>query len=188
MTAKIRFEIDYFLPLSPKQPNMSIIIKGKQLEKAASKSMDVFLEIFTDAYLSATGGQLNEQTMSLLNGVQHSLLAYHIFREEVLQGGFVQLIQNGYGGYIFRNPFAKTLKIFGAEELSKIVYKAREIYDKHQQDLEKTTTEEEFTAMYEQYEAFDALEERFFEIEEDCTEIIARYVDGHLQDFGEISD
>jgi hypothetical protein len=171
-----------------KEKNMSIKIQGKKLEQAATESVDAFLAVFTDAYLAATGGQMNEQTMPLLSGMQHSLLAYHFFREEVLQGGFLQLIQNGYGSYIFRNPFAKSLKIFGADELSKIVYKAREIYDANQQDLERETTEEEFTAMYEQYEVFDDLEERFFEIEESCTNVIAKYVDEHLEEFGEVED
>jgi hypothetical protein len=167
---------------------MAIKISGKALEKAAAKDIDAFLTVFTDAYLAETGGQLNEQTMPLLNGMQHSLLSYHIFREEVMQGGFIQLIQNGYGTYIFQNPFAKVLKIFGADELSKIVYKAMEIYLKHQKNLERETTEEEFTAMYEEYEVFDELEERFFELEEECTNIIAVYVDEHLDAFAEVVD
>jgi Domain of unknown function (DUF4375) len=165
---------------------MPVQISGQKLKTASEKGVDAFLSVFTDAYLQTTGNKLDNTTMSLLSGWQHSLLSYHYFREEVLQGGFIQLIQNGYGNYIFRNPFAKSLKIMGAEELSKIVYKAREIYDKHQKDLERETTEEEFHAMYEQYEAFDELEERFFEIEEESTSMIAYYVDEHIEDFGEI--
>jgi hypothetical protein len=165
---------------------MSVKITGETLKKASQEGVDTFLSVFIDAYLNVTGNKLNSTTMPLLNGWQHSLLSYHYFREEVMQGGFVQLIQNGYGSYIFKNPFAKSLKIFGAEELSKIVYKAKEIYDKHQKDLERETTDEEFHAMYEQYEAFDDLEERFYEIEEDCTSVIAYYVDKHIEDFAEI--
>ena len=165
---------------------MSIKIQEKKLQQASREDMNAFLAVFTDAYLEATGGQLNEQTMPLLNGMQHSLLAYHFFREEVMQGGFISLIQNGYGSYIFRNPFAKALKTFGADELSKMVYKAREVYDRHQEELERETTEEEFTAMYEEFEVFDDLEERFFEIEEDCTAVIARYMDEHLEEFGQV--
>jgi hypothetical protein len=167
---------------------MPVQIAGKKLEKASAEGIDAFLSVFIDAYLATIGHTLDASTMPLLNGHQHSLLAYHYFREEVLQGGFVQLIQNGYGNYIFRNPFAKSLKLFGAEELSKIVYKAREIYDMHQKDLERETTEEEFTAMYEQYEAFDDLEERFFEIEEESTAAIAHFVDEHLDYFAKISE
>jgi hypothetical protein len=165
---------------------MAVQVAGALLEKAGMKDEDAFLKVFIDAYLKETGNRLDNSSMPKLNGWQHSLLAYHYFREEVLQGGFVQLIQNGFGSYIFRNPFAKVLRIFGAEELSKIVYKAREIYDANQKELERETTEEEFHAMYEQFEAFDELEERFFNIEEDCTIAIARYVDAHLEEFAEI--
>ncbi len=175
-----------FLPLSQKHTTMSIKIQENKLQQAAGQDMDAFLSVFTDAYLETIGGQLNATTMPLLNGMQHSLLAYHFFREEVMQGGFISLIQNGYGSYIFRNPFAKALKTFGADELSKMVYKAREVYDRHQEELERETTEEEFTAMYEEFEVFDDLEERFFEIEEECTALIARYVDEHLEEFGEV--
>lgn len=165
---------------------MSVQISNQKLEKASEESIDAFLSVFIDAYSQTIGNKLDSSTMPLLNGWQHSLLAYHYFREEVMQGGFIQLIQNGYGSYIFKNPFAKSLKVFGAEELSKIVYKAMEIYDRNQNDLERETSDEEFTAMYEQYEAFDELEERFFEIEEDCTSIIAIYIDNHISDFAEV--
>lgn len=162
---------------------MAVTLHDNQLQEAAQKGPDAFLAVFTDAYRRLTGEVPDATTMDALNGWQHSLLAYQCFREEIMEGGFVQLIQNGYGGYIFKNPFAKALRLFGAAELSKLVYKAKEIYDANQADLEKETDEATFLAMYEQYEAFDALEERFFEIEEACTNTIARYVDEHLADF-----
>jgi hypothetical protein len=43
----------------------------------------------------------------------------------VNEGGFVQLIQNGYGGYIFDNPVAKALKQMGAKGLFKTLYKPK---------------------------------------------------------------
>ena len=124
--------------------------------------------------------------MPLLNGYQHTLLGYHFFREEVMEGGFVQLIQNGYGPYIFDNPFAKAMRMFGAKEFSKLIYEAKKIYDAHRADLEKERTEEEFMAMYEQYEAFDDLEEQYMEEEEQITAQIATYVDEHLDSFAQV--
>lgn len=166
---------------------MSIVISSTELEKAGKIDADAFLNVFIEAYLKQSkDGVLDASVMSSLNGWQNSLLAYHFFRDEVMQGGFVQLIQNGYGGFIFKNPFAKALRLFGVEELSKLVYKAKEIYDKHSAELEAETNDDEFHAMYEKFEAFDELEERFFEIEEECTLKIAEYVDEHLEDFGEI--
>lgn len=156
------------------------------LQKAAGEGMDEFIQAFTDKYKEIIGGELTAGTMALLTGEQHSLLAYQIFRDEIMVGGFCQLIQNGYGGYIFDNPFAKVMRLWGAEEFSKLIYRAKKIYDAHREDLEKERTEDEFMAMYEQYEAFDELEEEYFEMEEQVTATVASYVDEHLDLFAEI--
>ncbi|WP_300725265.1 DMP19 family protein [uncultured Bacteroides sp.] len=165
---------------------VKIVVKDEDLRKGAEAGMDEFLKVFVDKYLEVTGGVINATTMPLLNGYQHTLLGYHFFREEVLEGGFVQLIQNGYGPYIFDNPFAKAMRLFGAKEFSKLVYDAKSIYDKNRKDLEKERTDDEFMAMYEQYEAFDDLEEAFMDMEEQVTAIIVGYVDEHLDQFAEI--
>ena len=69
------------------------------LRQAAGEGMDAFIGVFTGAYKKEIGGEMTAGTMSLLTGEQHSLLAYQIFRDEVMEGGFCQLIQNGYGGF-----------------------------------------------------------------------------------------
>lgn len=115
-----------------------IKVKDDALRRGAEAGMDEFLKVFVDKYLEVTGGVINAETMPLLNGYQHTLLGYHFFREEVLEGGFVQLIQNGYGPYIFDNPFAKAMRLFGAKEFSKLIYDAKKIYDAHRKDLEKS--------------------------------------------------
>lgn len=163
-----------------------ITVSDADLRKGAEEGMDAFLKVFIDKYLEVTGGVINEKTMPLLNGYQHTLLGYHFFREEVMEGGFVQLIQNGYGPYIFDNPFAKAMRLFRAKDFSKLIYEAKKIYDAHRADLEKDCTEEEFMAMYEQYEAFDDLEEKYMEDEEQITAQIAAYVDEHLDFFAAV--
>ena len=156
------------------------------LQKAAGEGMDEFIQAFTDKYKEVIGGELTAETMPLLTGEQHSLLAYQIFRDEMMVGGFCQLIQNGYGGYIFDNPFAKVMRLWGVGDLSKLVYAAKKIYDSHRDDLERERTDEEFMAMYEQYEAFDELEDEFLEKEEEYTALVAGYVDEHLELFAKI--
>ncbi|HJV77443.1 MAG TPA: DMP19 family protein [Paludibacter sp.] len=163
-----------------------IQIKDSALAVAAGKGMDEFLQVFTDAYLEALGRKLTADNMSVLNGSQHTLLAHRFFQDEMRDGGFVQLIQNGYGGYIFGNPFAKAIKQFGAVELAKLIYKAKEIYDPNKAALERETTDEEFNALYVDFEVFDDLEEIYFDIEEQQTALIAAYVDEHIADFAEI--
>ena len=163
-----------------------IQIKDSDLAQAAEQGMDEFLLVFIDAYLEAIDGKLSAENMSKLNGSQHSLLAWHFFSTEMREGGFVQLIQNGYGAYIFDNPFAKAMKQFGAVELGKLIYKAKDIYDPNKKELERETTEEEFNAMYVDFEVFDEMEEMYFEMEEQQTALIAAYVDEHIEDFAEI--
>ena len=163
-----------------------IQIKESNIIEAAEKGMDEFLKLFTDSYLEELGGDITNDNIEKLNGYQHTLLALHFFKEEVNVGDFVQLIQNGYGGYILDNPTAKSLKQMGAKGLSKILYKAKDIYEKYRAELERETTEEEFMAMYEQFEQFDELEEKFFYIEEEETLIVAQYVDDNIEDFAEI--
>lgn len=163
-----------------------IQIPETQIIDAAQKSMDEFLKVFTDAFLAELGGDVTAENMDKLNGYQHTLLAFRFFTDEVREGGFVQLIQNGYGGYIFDNPTAKALRLMGAKSLSKILYKAKEIFDANRTELERDTTEEEFMAMYEQFEQFDELEEKYMEIEEEQTAIIAEYVDENIEDFAEV--
>lgn len=163
-----------------------ITVADAALRQAAAKGMDAFIQVFTDRYREITNGELTAETMPLLTGEQHSLLAYQIFRDELMEGGFCQLIQNGYGGYIFANPFAKVMRMWGIGGLSKLVYAAKRIYDEHREDLERERTDEEFMAMYEQYEAFDDLEDEFLEYEEEFTAQVASYVDEHLSLFAEV--
>lgn len=92
-----------------------IQIQEQAIIEAAGKGMDAFLNLFTDAYLAALDGNVTAENMEKLNGYQHTLLAFRFFTDEVREGGFVQLIQNGYGGYVFDNPTAKALKLMGAK-------------------------------------------------------------------------
>ncbi len=163
-----------------------IQIKNTDISEAAGKGMDEFLQVFIDAILQKIDGKLTSESMAQLNGSQHTLLGWHFFTSEMRDGGFVQLIQNGYGPYIFENPFAKALRQFGCGELSKLIYKAKEIYDANKEELTRETTEAEFNAMYVDFEIFDELEERYFDMEEEQTALLAQYVDEHIEDFAEV--
>jgi hypothetical protein len=164
----------------------TIEIGEKALKDAAGNGMESFMRIFVSKYKEVIGDNPKSENMLLLNDSQHTLLAYMFFRDEMLEGGCCQLIQNGYGGYIFDNPFAKEMRLWGLLDFSKLLYQAKKIYDAHRGDLEKERSDEEFMAMYEQYEEFDDLDDAFVEKEHDITELIARYVDEHIEDFAKI--
>ena len=107
---------------------MEITIQETRLQEAASQGTDAFLTVIHDAILGAVGGEVNAETLPHLNGEQTTLLAYFILREEVMDGGFVQLIHNGYGPFIFLNPFAKAMRLWGLKDFSVWLYDARALY------------------------------------------------------------
>ena len=162
---------------------MDIKIEETVLKEAAGNGSDAFLTLIHDRVLEAVGGEVNAQTLPLLNGEQITLLAYFIFREEVMDGGFIQLIHNGYGPFIFLNPFAKAMRLWGAHDFSKLVYKGRKLFEKYGDELTTDCTDEEFMALFEQYPEFDDLDDEFVEMEEEVTDTIAHYVDEHLEQF-----
>lgn len=172
-------------------------IPESQIIKAAGEGMDAFLQLITDSLLSSVGGELNAQTMSELNGEQITLLAYRMLREEVLDGGFIQLIHNGLGPFIFLNPFAKAMRLWGQDveagsdtrilhDFSNLIYKGRKLFEQFGEELTRPCTDEEFMALFEQYPAFDDLDDTFVEDEEAITTLIAHYVDEHLDQFVEV--
>lgn len=165
---------------------MEIKIKESDVIQAAQEGMDSFVELFRDHILETIGGQLNAETMPLLAPDQITLLAYMTVREEVMDGGFVQLIHNGYGPFIFLNPFAKAMRLWGAKDFTNLIYKGRKLFELYQEELTKECTDEEFMSLFEQYPEFDDLDDSFIEMEEEVTETVARYVDEHLENFAEV--
>ncbi len=163
-----------------------IIVNDDVLRHAAGEGMDAFVDTFVQAIQTAIGGELTTETLGELNSDQITLLAWHTLHEEVMDGGFVQLIHNGYGPFIFKNPFAKAVKLWGLRDLSKLVYSAHTLYEKHHEALERDCTDEEFMALFEQYPEFDDLDDEFVEQEETWTEQIARYIDEHIEKFATI--
>jgi len=169
---------------NPSTPQVSTItIRDNLLRKAASEGMDTFVEAIAKAILEGIGGSLTADTMPQLNSHQITLLAYLTLRDEVMDGGFVQLIHNGYGPFIFKNPFAKAVKQWGLRDLSKLIYDAHTLYNKYGDEISRECSDEEFMALFERFEEFDEFDDTFVENEEQWTAMMAAYVDDHLNDF-----
>ena len=162
---------------------IEVIIKDDVLRKAAGEGLDAFVGAFVAAIKEAIGGQLTADNMGHLNADQITLLAWDTLHEEVMDGGFVQLIHNGYGPFIFKNPLAKALKLWGLRDLSKLIYNAHTLYIKYHEAIEHECNEDEFMALFEQFPEFDDFDDEFVEQEEAWTEQIARYIDANLERF-----
>ena len=166
----------------------AVTVQDQALRQAASEGMDAFVGCFVTAIKESIGGELTPDTMNQLNADQITLLAWQTLHDEVMDGGFVQLIHNGYGPFIFKNPFAKALKFWGMRPLSKLIYDAHTLYVKYGQQLERDCTDDEFMALFEQFPEFDDLDDKFVEEEEAWTEQIARYIDEHIDRFATVEN
>lgn len=163
-----------------------VTIQDATLQKAATEGMDAFVGAFVAAIKEAIGGELTADTLSELNSDQITLLAWDTLHQEVMDGGFVQLIHNGYGPFIFKNPFAKAVKLWGMKELSRLIYDAHSLYVKYHEQIERDCTVDEFMALFEQFPEFDDLDDEFVEREEEWTEQVAHYIDEHIEKFANV--
>lgn len=162
-------------------------IADATLAAAAQEGMDAFLDLLVAALRQQAGtDELNAEAFARLLPDHITLLGYVTLRDELCDGGFIQLIHNGYGPFFFLNPFAKAMRLWGLKDFSKYIYRARELYEEHAEALTAPCSDEEFMALYEQYPAFEDLDDEFMEQEEQLTALIAHYVDEHLTDFIEI--
>lgn len=165
---------------------MRVEIDEKEIVAAAAEGMDAFVRLFYNRTMEAIGGELNAGSMAKLSADQITLLAYVTFCDEVMDGGHVQLIHNGYGPFIFLNPFAKAMRLWGAKDFCNLVYKGRKLFEKYGTEIAEDCDDETFMALFEKYPEFDDLDDEFIEMEEEVTEMVARYVDEHLSGFADV--
>ena len=163
-----------------------VMMSDAVLRQAAGEGMDAFVAAFVTAIKEAIGGELTAETLGELNSDQITLLAWDALHQEVMDGGFVQLIHNGYGPFIFKNPFAKAVKLWGMKELSKLVYDAHTLYNKYHEQIERDCSDEEFMALFEQFPEFDDMDDLFVDQEEAWTVDVAHYIDEHIDKFAKV--
>lgn len=161
------------------------INKERAAEAYGSMTAIEFVEFVTDYYLEQLGGGLTAENMGRLNAYQHTLLGYRYVLDEVMEGGFIQLIENGYAPYVLEGPFPLALKkMFERKELSKLIFNVKKEYHKHMEEFEAEKTEEEFMAMYEQLEKLNDYGDDFLEdYQEKETPAIGKFVVDNIEQF-----
>ncbi len=97
--------------------------------------------------------------MDELNPGQQLLLSFDYLRTQVMQGGFIQLIQNGYVGLLPDMP--AWLQEAGAPEMAQVIDDALKVYVLNKEILSKKTTVEEFALLYNELKEFEGIDERF---------------------------
>ena len=121
---------------------VQVHIDDAVLRQAATAGMDNFLEAFAGAIRDAIGGELNADNMGELNSDQITLLGYLMLRDSVMDGGFIELIHNGLGEFIFFNPFGKAVREWGLRDLYKLLDKCSRYFKKYRLEIEHDCTQE----------------------------------------------
>jgi len=164
-------------------------IKKKEIEKSFNDAWD-FLFVFIDKYHKIMDQDATGEIWKSFNDAQFALLTYNILDAEVNNGGFIQLIFNGYG-YIFESSFSETIKTWGAIKTAEILEEAKVLYDKYKDEIiaarSPDPTEEameKFSQLYSKFKDFEALDDKFYtdDVAQE-TENIKKYIENNLDEF-----
>ena len=167
---------------------MTVSIQDEELRKAAEEGFDAFLNLVIDKTRNAMGGELTAENMAQMSSNQITLMGYAMLRDELMDGGFIQLIHNGYGPFFFRNPFDAAMRNWGVVKLCRLMRRAKKQYLRYREEIEKEMNDDEFMALYEKIPAFEDLDDEFVSNEEKWSEQVAVYVDEHLTELIEIKN
>lgn len=162
---------------------IEVKILDSELAAAAQEGADTFLELIISKTREAIGGELNADNMARMSSDQITLVGYATLRDEVMDGGFIQLIHNGYGPFFFRNPFDAAMRNWGLVELCRLMRRVKKLYIRYHEDIAKEMSDEEFMALYETLPFFDEHDDFFVSNEEEWSADMAHYVDEHIGEF-----
>jgi hypothetical protein len=112
---------------------------------------------------------------------QQLLLSYEYVQNQVLQGGFIQLIQNGYIGLLPDLP--EWLQRVDAHAMAKVIDDVLKVYVLNREILDKKTTVEEFAQLYNEFQEFEMLDDEFMHHNEATLGLIIKYALSHLNEF-----
>ncbi len=119
--------------------------------------------------------------MDELSAGQQLLLAYDYLRTQVIQGGFIQFIQNGYVGLL--PSLIEQLTMVGAGDMGQVLDDVLKVYVLNIDQLGRQTTVEEFAGLYEEFKEFEAIDKRFATLNLDTEKKMLHYAMTHLADF-----
>ncbi len=162
---------------------IEVKIEDNRLAKAAEEGIDCFLELIIDETRKVIGGELSAENMAQMSADQITLMGYATLRDEVMDGGFIQLIHNGYGPFFFRNPFDTAVRRWNLVELCHLMRHVKKEYQRTKDKIECELSDDEFMALYEAMPQYDDFDDEFVSHEEQWSEGVAVYVDEHLNDF-----
>ncbi len=112
---------------------------------------------------------------------QQILLSFDYIQAQVGQGGFIQLLQNGYVALLPNLP--EMLDEIDAEPMAQLIDDVLRVYVLNYEMLDKETTPEEFAKLYEEFKEFEILDERFAQLKPETIRLLLTYARKHIEEF-----
>ncbi|MCW3466169.1 DMP19 family protein [Chitinophaga nivalis] len=118
-----------------------------------------------------------------LSDDQQVLLTYDALYGQVTNGGFLQLIHNGYGQFVFENSFIDDLQRWSLQETAALLRQAEAIYVAHKELLEEERELEAFSRLYKEFTHFEPLDSAFYDIMDEEVTRFRKYLETNLASF-----
>ena len=142
----------------------------------------------------------HQKIMPKLSITQQTLLTFYLFDGVMcggssnleenwsVNGGFLRLIYEGYGEYVFEKPFSDIILYWGAEKISSIVEKARGIYEKHKDRVIKVKTMKELSDLCMEINDFNVFDNIYMENSIEEAIVIKQYIEYNTSEFAIIDE
>ena len=159
--------------------NRKLSIQASQLAKAQT-NLD-YLQLILEKY-NQLWADAPHQLIENFSEEQISFLMYGILHNQVSNGGFIQLVHNGFANYIFDSPLIASLKDWGAINLAEFLTRISNdclMVSSKLNSSDKTL--ETLSNSYLMYPEFEAYDKEFYS--NDGAMEIKNYIYNHLRDF-----
>lgn len=154
---------------------------------SATTNGEDYLYVLIEAYERLASPDIPLAKLDSFTNEAAVLLLFSTLKGQVENGGFIQLIQNGYGPALFESPFMRDIASWGATQLAELTEQASSIYQANKEYLERPRAIPEFSALYKEFRAFEPLEDRYYDIMASQMAIVRAYVEQHLSQFARVA-
>lgn len=160
-------------------------IDSEKLELAkASGDKDAFFDMLAQPLHEELYRRQDFNFLDDLSEGQQLLLSYDYVQAQVFQGGFIQLIQNGYIGLL--PPMPGWLNVIGDPQMAQVIDDVLKVYVLNREMLDLKTTVEEFAKLYDELKEFEIIDDRFRELSPGTIDKILAYATNHMEEFAKL--
>ncbi len=165
-------------------PYLPKIEAAKLKEVQDKKDYNAYYDLLCQPLHEELYKRQNFNFLDELTEPQQMLISYDYIQNQVLQGGFIQLIQNRY--LILLPPMPEWLNRIEQHEMAQVIDDALKHYVLNRDILDKDTSVEEFAELYQQLTDFEPLDKRFTELHSATVEAMLQFATFHIEEFAEV--